>query len=88
MRIVVLGYLVRGPLGGASLHFLQYVLGFKKLGYEVLFLEDSDNYPSCYNPDTYQTTTDCTYGLNFIDKLFKKHDLQNSWAYYDEHTNH
>ena len=87
MRIVILGYIVRGPLGGASWHFLQYIMGFKKLGHEVLFLEDSDNYPSCYNPDTYQTTTDPTYGLTFITNLFKKNDLENNWAYYDEHTN-
>jgi hypothetical protein len=87
MRIVILGYVIRGPLGGASWHFLQYVLGFKLLGHEVLFLEDSDNYPSCYNPDTYQTTTDPLYGINFIDNLFAKHDIKNNWAYYDEHTN-
>lgn len=87
MRIVVLGYIVRGPMGGLCWHIFQYVLGFKKLGFEVLFLEDSDNYPSCYNPDIFQTTTDCSYGLKFIDKLFKKYCLQKSWAYYDEHTN-
>lgn len=88
MRIVVLGYLVRGPLGGMSWHYLQYVLGFKQMGHEVLFLEDSDNYPSCYNPDTYLTTTDPSYGINFITALFKKHQLSGSWAYYDEHADH
>ena len=87
MRIVVLGYIVRGPLGGASWHFLQYIIGFMQLGNDVLFLEDSDNYPSCYNPDTFQTTIDASYGLIFIDKVFRKNNLQDRWAYYDEHTN-
>jgi hypothetical protein len=41
MRIVVSGYIVRGPYGGLVWHHLQYVLGLKKLGHEVLFLEDS-----------------------------------------------
>ena len=87
MHIVILGYLVRGPLGGASWHFLQYVIGFKKLGHEVLFLEDSDDFASCYNPITYETTTDPTLGIAFVQGLFKKYDLQDKWAYYDEHTN-
>lgn len=87
MRIVVLGFVVRGPLGGASWHFLQYVLGLKDLGHDVLFLEDSDNYNSCYNPDTYEMTIDPSYGINFIQSLFQSHGLKNNWAYYDEHTN-
>ena len=46
LRVVVLGYIVRGPLGGLAWHHLQYVLGLARLGHEVLFLEDSDDYPS------------------------------------------
>ncbi len=44
MNILVLGYIVRGPLGGLVWHHLQYVLALKKLGYNVLFLEDSDDF--------------------------------------------
>ncbi len=87
MRIVVLGYIVRGPLGGLCWHYLQYMLGLKQLGHEVLFLEDSDNYPSCYNPDLEDMTADPGYGLDFIDRLFRKYDLVDQWAYYDEHKN-
>ncbi len=87
MRIVVLGYIIRGPLGGLCWHYLQYVLGLKQLGHQVLFLEDSDNFPGCYNPEIFETTTDPAYGIQFITALFSKHQLQNNWAYYDEHTN-
>ncbi len=87
MRIVVLGYIIRGPLGGLCWHYLQYVLGLRQLGHQVLFLEDSDNYPGCYDPEIFETTTDPAYGINFITALFKNHQLENSWAYYDEHTN-
>ena len=43
-KIVVLGYIVRGPLGGLVWHHFQYVLGLVKMGYDVLFLEDSEEY--------------------------------------------
>ena len=85
MRIVVLGYIVRGPLGGMCWHYLQYLVGFRQLGHEVLFLEDSDDYPSCYDPSAHITGTDPSYGVEFISDLFKKYELQNNWAYYDEH---
>ena len=43
LRIVVLGYLVRGPLGGMAWSDLHYVLGLRSLGHDVWFLEDSDD---------------------------------------------
>jgi hypothetical protein len=87
MKIVVLGYIVRGPYGGLVWHHLQYVLGLKKLGHEVLFLEDSDNYPGCSNPFTGELTTDPSHGLKFLQKVFNDFGIKDSWAYYDAHTN-
>lgn len=86
MRIVVLGYIIRGPLGGLCWHHLQYILGLKHMGHEVLFLEDSDNYASCYNPHTFAISENPLYGLQFIEHLFSSFDLLNNWAYYDAHT--
>ena len=87
MRIVVLGYIIRGPLGGMCWHHFQYILGLKKLGHEVLFLEDSDDYPACYNPLTFEMSKDPAYGLEFIKKLFNKFNVGDNWAYFDAHTN-
>ena len=87
MKILVLGYIIRGPFGGMSWHHLHYMLGLKAMGHEVLFLEDSDNYPSCYHPLTNAMTCDPSYGLNYITTLFTKYGLQDCWAYYDETKN-
>jgi hypothetical protein len=85
LRIVVLGYIVRGPLGGLVWHHLQYVLGLHLMGHEVLFLEDSDDYPSCYQPLTYEMSSDASYGLAFLQQTFASYDLADKWAYYDVH---
>jgi len=51
LRVIVLGYIVRCPLGGMAWHHLQYVLGLHQLGHDVWFVEDSDDVPwSCYDP--------------------------------------
>ncbi len=86
LRIIVLGYLVRGPLGGMAWHHLQYALGLKRLGHDVYFVEDSDDYPSCYDPSRGVTDTDPSYGLQFAADSFARLGLAEIWAYYNAHT--
>jgi hypothetical protein len=86
LRIVVLGYLVRGPLGGMASYHLQYLTGLAELGHDVHFFEDSDDYPSCYDPSRDVTDQDPTYGLRFAESTFRRAGLEDRWAYYDAHT--
>jgi hypothetical protein len=85
LRIVVLGYIVRGPYGGLAWHHLQYVMSLAELGHEVYFFEDSDNYPACCHPDTGAIDTDPSYGPDFATRTFEYVGLRDLWAYYDAH---
>ena len=87
IRIVVLGYVVRGPIGGMAWHHLNYVRGLADLGHEVLFLEDSDDYPSCYDPSRFVTDCDPAYGLGFARKAFAEIGMDDCWCYHDAHKN-
>lgn len=78
--------MVRGPLGGLIWHHLQYVAGLAKLGHDVYFLEDSDDYPSCYNPQTDSLGTDASFGLDFVKKTLSHFGLQDRWGYHDART--
>lgn len=86
LRIIVVGYIVRGPLGGLAWHHLQYVMGLAHLGHDVYFVEDSDDYPSCYDPVRDVLDTDPTYGLQFATRAFEAVGLGDRWAYHDAHT--
>jgi hypothetical protein len=86
LRIVVVGYIVRGPMGGLVWHHLQYVMGLARLGHDVYFLEDSDDYPSCYDPRRQTTDQRPDYGLRFAAQTFERFGLAERWAYYDAHT--
>jgi hypothetical protein len=85
LRVLVLGYVVRGPLGGLAWHHLHYVLGLAALGHDVHFLEDSDDYPSCYDPVDNVTGADPGYGLRFAERAFGRLGLGDRWAYHDAH---
>ncbi|MEO6733899.1 MAG: hypothetical protein ABIN01_21935 [Ferruginibacter sp.] len=87
LNIIIGGYIVGGPLGGLVWHHLQYVLGLHQMGHNVLFVEDSDDYPSCYNPQTHLLSDDPFYGLSFIDQVFSQYQLQQQWAYYHQPAN-
>jgi hypothetical protein len=86
LRIIVLGYLIRGPLGGMAWHHLQYVLGLAQLGHDVYFIEDSDDYASCYDPQRDVMDIDPSYGLAFADRTFHRLGLGDRWCYYDGHA--
>ena len=86
LRVVVLGYIVRCPLGGMAWHYLQYVTGLAALGHDVYFVEDSDDYPSCYDPNRHVTDRDATFGLEFTGRVFDRAGLGERWAYHDAHT--
>ena len=88
LRIVVLGYIIRGPLGGLVWHHLQYVVGLIRLGHDVLFIEDSDDYASCVHLDRDTLDTDPTEGMNFARGALKPFGADERFAYFDEHTNH
>lgn len=87
LRIVIAGYIVGGPLGGLVWHHLQYVIGLYKLGHDVLFVEDSNDYPSCYNPETNEISTNPQYGLHFIQTIFSRFNMGDKWAYFNAHEN-
>ena len=69
LRILVLGYIVRGPMGGMTWHHLQYLVGLHQLGHDVYFLEDSgDTIYSCYDPIRNVTDQNPAYGLSYAKK--------------------
>jgi hypothetical protein len=82
LRIVVLGYIVRGPVGGMAWSDLHYFMGLVDLGHDVYFVEDSGDSPwCCYDPRRDTTDTDPTYGLGFAKSIFKRVGLDDRWAY-------
>lgn len=85
LRILVLGYVVRRPLGGGAWPTLQYAMGLARLGHEVTFLEDSEDWGACYDPSRHVTDDDPTYGLQFAARAFQRIGLADCWAYYDAH---
>lgn len=86
LRIVLLSYVVRGPLGGMTWHHLQYAMGFARLGHDVWVIEQGEDFASCYDAARQEMTTDPSYGLDYAGRVFDRAGLGQRWAYHDPHT--
>jgi hypothetical protein len=78
-RVVVLGILGEIPLAGVIWQVLHYIEGFRRLGFDVYYVEDTGNWP--YDPEQNSVTGDCTYAVDLIGKLMAAYGLSDRWAY-------
>jgi hypothetical protein len=85
-RVVVCGYMVRHPVAGNLLAFFNYVLGFEKLGIDVVYLEESGWPYSAYDPSTKHWVDDPTEGLRIVRALFAAHDVNAPVIYVNRET--
>jgi hypothetical protein len=79
VRIIITGLVGQYPFGGVIWDYLQYLLGFRSLGHQVLYLEDSGAWP--YDPVAGTITDDCSFALQSLNKIFTDFDLGESWVY-------
>lgn len=78
------GYMIRYPLGGHVLSELQNIVGLQRLGYDVIYVEESGgNWPSCYDPVRNTMTTDPTYGLGEVRRVLRPYDIDHRVCFLD-----
>lgn len=65
---VVVGYLVRYPVGGMTWVFLNWLRGLEDLGFEPVFMEAAGPQPSCYDVDAGRMTDDPSYGAGYAQR--------------------
>ena len=81
-RILVLHLAGQYPLGGIGWQAIHYVVGLKRLGHDVYYVEDSGAPP--YDPRTKSVVEDCAYGVEFLRRTMDRFELGDRWAYWDE----
>ena len=73
MNVVLGGLIARFPLGGVAIDYLQYVLGFERLGCEVFYLEDTGQY--CYDPAEQTFTPDCSRNFAYLTRTLARYGI-------------
>ncbi|HMF27595.1 MAG TPA: hypothetical protein VKE42_02420, partial [Candidatus Cybelea sp.] len=78
-RIVVTGFAGLLPFGGVAWDYAQYARGFADLGCDVMYLEDTREWPTCQDP-----RLDSTFNVSHLSATMEYFGLADRWAYRDE----
>jgi hypothetical protein len=79
LRVVVLGMMGRSPFAGVAWQVLHYLEGFRRLGHDVFYVEDTGDWP--YDPEQDTITNDPRYTVRYIARLMAWCGLPDHWAY-------
>jgi hypothetical protein len=81
LRIVVSGIVGSCPVGGVAWDYFQYPIGLAHLGHDVVYHEDTGNWP--YHPLEATAVDTPSYSVNYIARFFQTYapDLANRWHY-------
>src|SRR3989475_2408967 len=80
MRVVVTGLVATYPVGGVAWDYLQYVQGFRALGCEVTYLEDTGQW--LYDPAAQTFTDDVRVNARYLNDALASLDpaLTRCWS--------
>jgi len=80
-RLVLAGIVGRYPVGGVTWCALHYLAGFRRLGYEVFYLEDTGE---CgFDPVASGLSKDPSYAVRYIARSLAMVGMQDAWTYVD-----
>jgi hypothetical protein len=78
-RIIVFGILFWYPLAGVTYQFLHFLIGLRRLGYDVFYIEDSGRW--IYDPALGDLSPDATNNLNAVVPVLEAHGFKDRWAF-------
>ena len=81
LRVIVLGSLGQTPFAGIAWQLLHYLEGFRRLGHDVYYLEDTGAWP--YDPEQDAVTGDCGYSVRYLARVMDWYGMGDRWSYRD-----
>ena len=78
-RIIVFGLAFWYPLAGVTYQFLHYLLGLRRLGYDVYYIEDSGRW--VYDPRVNDLSPDAGGNVDVVARVLEAHGLGGHWAF-------
>lgn len=78
-KIVVWSLLATFPFGGVTWHRLHWIVGLRRLGFDVWYVEDSDK--PIYDPQTFWPTSEYSANVAYLSQQMEKVGLGNRWVF-------
>lgn len=78
-KVIVFGILFWYPLAGVTYQFLHYLIGLRRLGWDVYYVEDSGRW--VYDPLSFGFSPDAAGNVNMVAPVLEKHGFAGHWAF-------
>ena len=78
-KVIVFGIIFWYPLAGVTYQFLHYLIGLRRLGYDVYYVEDSGRW--VYHAESYEFTPDASDNIAAVAPILKAHGFEGKWAF-------
>jgi hypothetical protein len=78
-RVVVWGLLASYPFGGMAWQVLHYISGLRRLGFDVWYVEDSEQW--VYDIQTYCRTPEYEPNVEYLDRYMRAVGLGDRWVF-------
>jgi hypothetical protein len=85
MKIILAGTIGRSGLGGQAWAGIQYLLGLRALGHEVVYLEDCGKSSWVYVWEKEDWTHELDYPAGYLRTCFEPFGLGDTWIYRDNY---
>ena len=79
MRTIVTGLIGQYAFGGVTWDYIQYALGFRKLGHDVWYLEDTGAW--AYDPVKMEPSADCSHNTAYLARVMEEFGMGDRWLY-------
>lgn len=78
-KIIVFGIIFWYPLAGVTYQFLHYLIGLRRLGYDVYYIEDSGRW--IYDPVKFEFSPDASGNVGAVAPILEAHGFAGRWAF-------
>ena len=78
-QLVVMGFMGQSPFAGVAWQALHYLEGFRRLGYDVYYVEDTGSWS--FDPELNAISSSCAYTTRYLDGLMSWCGLKGRWSY-------
>ncbi len=78
-KIIVFGIVFWYPLAGVTYQFLHYLIGLRRLGYDVYYIEDSGRW--VYDPVSNEMSPDAARNIQLVAPIFERYGFAGRWAF-------
>src|SRR5207247_2503158 len=77
--LILMGSMGQIPFAGMAWEALHYLEGFRRLGHDIYYIEDTNAWP--YDPEQDSNSNDCRHAVGYISRVMDWANLSAQWAY-------